>query len=494
MRTQLFADPKLAPPDEVARELSACLDADEILEIWDLWKLGEHMPEWLLLSDAPLSFNAPVFSEASTPGLFNVFIDMVFIILTDNTPCESHVNTYRNVAHPNQDECTVQARWKHLVRLGAERARLKAASMRSDGSRQGASRPAALAAAAAGKPLRHHARSKRQVQELWRAELQTAGTYSKKQLQSLGAKSQLAARERAQRNAVHEQRAEAEVQRAWMSRASGPSRARRANVTLNEAISACAAVPDVGSKGSSKGFTTVAIKQRRKEVRAREQLAAAEATAAKRVRTAEAAERAAAAEEARKQAAAQQKVASAAASDARIAAMWRSGEGRERLHRAAAPSASVMQGASSDASDAESDVESDPEAEVSEAEVSGTGSGSETEDEEEDEYMDGKSSEGEGEDDGDESLSLDDAIAASDAANRAEQAAADAAFAAAESAASQAAKKAAFEAELAARRAAKRNGQTFSKETGQVFCMPGQMPTEEAEGAGGQPPKRARRA
>ena len=88
--------------------------------------------------------------------------------------------------------------------------------------------------------------------------------------------------------------------------------------------------------------------------------------------------------------------------------------------------------ASSDASDAESDVESDvesdPEAEVSEAEVSGTGSGSEREDEEEDEYMDGKSSEGEGEDDGeddgDESLSLDDAIAASDAANRAEQAAA----------------------------------------------------------------------
>ena len=153
--------PSPPPPNEVAVELDALLDAEDLADCWKLWKLGEHMPEWLLLATAPFrdTFSGgPTLSEELTPGLWKVYISMLFVVLTDNTPCEQKVSCYRNITHFNQDETTAQARWKHLVRIGAERERLKAAAMRSN--RGGALRGAAKAAAGLSKPLGHHAGSK----------------------------------------------------------------------------------------------------------------------------------------------------------------------------------------------------------------------------------------------------------------------------------------------------------------------------------------------
>ena len=86
-----------AAVDGVQQELYRCIrlrDADGSLKKeWDLWKLGDHMGEWMTLATAPAGDTATsaVQSVERTPGLYNIFIDMLFIGLSDNTRCAAHM-------------------------------------------------------------------------------------------------------------------------------------------------------------------------------------------------------------------------------------------------------------------------------------------------------------------------------------------------------------------------------------------------------------------
>ena len=93
--------------DRVQEDLYRCIrlrHADGSLQKeWDLWKLGDHMGEWLTLATAPAGDTAtsPVLSVARTPALYNIFIDMLFVGLSDNTRLESYVSLYKTFCQKN---------------------------------------------------------------------------------------------------------------------------------------------------------------------------------------------------------------------------------------------------------------------------------------------------------------------------------------------------------------------------------------------------------
>ena len=395
------------PPNEVAVELEDLLDEGGLVGHWRLWKLGQHLPEWLLLATAPFRdvvSGGPTLSEELTPGLWKTYISMLFVVLTDNTPCEQKVSCYRNVTHFNQDETTAQARWKHLLRVGAERERLKAATLRS--SKGGGLRMAAKTAAAAAKPLGHHAASKEQLRSLFGAELTLGGAYNAKAAaKELGALSKLAPAMRAARSAVHDAHAEKEVATVWKTHSSGPKRVRAANVTLDQAVGCSVAVPALGMKGESKGFTSAAIKRRRKVGRENEQAQKKAKTQRSVEAKVAAAQRKTEAAAAAVQALAAARARTHAAGDERAALMHADGVRRERLNRAAAPTAEAM----AEESDGEGSDAGEPE--------DGDAEEEESEDEEDDEDEEDEEDEGEEDEGGgmDASIDIAEAVAISDA-------------------------------------------------------------------------------
>ena len=279
------------------------------------------------------------------------------------------------------------------------------------------------------KPLGHHAGSKEQLRSLWAAELTSARAYNAKAAaKEHGALSKLAPAVRTARSQVHDAHAEAEVACVWRTHSSGPKRARAANVTLTEAVGHCVAVPEVGKKGESKGFASATIKRWRKEGRANDQ-------AQKKARTERAAEAKAVATQRKTEAAAANVHAQAAArarnhtkGDTRSARMHADEERRERLARAAAPTDEVL--AESDGEDEDSE-----EADVSESDEEEEG---EDEDAGQEDDSEGEAGEEAGEEadsggiDASSSMpiSINDAVAISDAVEEREYAAAAAALAA----------------------------------------------------------------
>ena len=87
----------VAPVDEVQKELYKCImlrHGDGTLrKEWELWGLGEHLQEWLTLATAPAgdTRTSAVLSVERTPGLYSIFIDVLFIGLSDNTRCAAHM-------------------------------------------------------------------------------------------------------------------------------------------------------------------------------------------------------------------------------------------------------------------------------------------------------------------------------------------------------------------------------------------------------------------
>mmetsp|Transcript_38102 Transcript_38102/g.126205 ORF Transcript_38102/g.126205 Transcript_38102/m.126205 type:complete len:271 (+) Transcript_38102:401-1213(+) len=177
---------KPEPVDAVQAELFAKLEErakeDVLQRTWRAWSLGAHLSEWLLLATAPggdveKTKTDPVLSEARTPRLYEVYIEMLFIGLSDNTTLESFVSLYKTFAHCNMDEMAMDNLFQYHSGLAGERAALCAPEMRSEGG--GALRPKAKEQHAKGKPLPHPWRSKKQLRQLCRLTRVRASSISK---------------------------------------------------------------------------------------------------------------------------------------------------------------------------------------------------------------------------------------------------------------------------------------------------------------------------
>jgi hypothetical protein len=144
---------------------------------WKLWKLGDHMAEWLVLATAPATDTKvnPVLSTARTPGLHNVYIDMLFIGLSDNTRLEQYVSLYKTHNHSNMNATTLESMFLYHAELAVERLQLRAPELRS--LTHGAGRASAQANGQKGKLLGTHAASKKQQLELCRLALARATLY-----------------------------------------------------------------------------------------------------------------------------------------------------------------------------------------------------------------------------------------------------------------------------------------------------------------------------
>ena len=64
---------------EVAPQLSS------MMQQWSLWGLRKH-DEWLYLAVTPPQSKGFAFTESACPELYNSYISMLFVGLTDNTP------------------------------------------------------------------------------------------------------------------------------------------------------------------------------------------------------------------------------------------------------------------------------------------------------------------------------------------------------------------------------------------------------------------------
>ena len=158
--------------DAVQEELYRCIrlrhEDGSLRKEWELWGLGEHLDEWLTLATAPAGDTraSAVLSVERTPQLYNTFIDMLFIGLSDNTRLESYVSLYKTFCHVNMTAATVELMFLYHAGLEAERLQLKQPEMRSTNGRA----VTAKSKARADKPLRH-ASSKKQQQEVCRLAL-----------------------------------------------------------------------------------------------------------------------------------------------------------------------------------------------------------------------------------------------------------------------------------------------------------------------------------
>ena len=176
------ASPTPVPADAAGPLLADLLKqhAAGLKEQWAVWSLGQHLPEWLLLATQPAEGGGGLFGGQRTPGLWRAFIPVIFLIPTDNTPCEQRVSVYRHQVSQNQDESTVEAQWKFICRLQKQRAALQC--LRSASKYNGRK---AKERAEAGHKLSGHARSKLQLLELWRDQLALALTYTMKEVRAL---------------------------------------------------------------------------------------------------------------------------------------------------------------------------------------------------------------------------------------------------------------------------------------------------------------------
>jgi hypothetical protein len=147
---------------------------------WELWGLGTQLAEWLVLATAPPTETKvnPVLSIAQTPGLHYIFIDMLFVGLSDNTRLESYVSLYKTHNHAKMSPTTIEAMFLYHAGLELERLQLRSSEMRS--MMGGALGTVARQRALDSKPLRcHHHASKKQQSELCRLALARAKSYDR---------------------------------------------------------------------------------------------------------------------------------------------------------------------------------------------------------------------------------------------------------------------------------------------------------------------------
>ena len=320
------------PDDDVGPHLTALLSehAEDLKEQWRIWSLGDHLDDWLLLATAPHHAKPPVgpgtiFRRSNVPGLWTVFISMIFIVPTDNTPCEQRVSVYRHEVSQNQSEWTVEAQWMYACRMQPERERL--VRLRSTTSRYLDAK--ARERAAAGKQLSGHARSKLQLSELWRWALQTAYGYTAAEAQ-LHKVARLVREIRQRRRDAHDTAQAREVQMLTLTCSRGAAGGRRrAAITAEDAVRYCPSLAELGLKGRG-NFTAAGVKaqirQAKEQIKAAEteQKQAASVAAAARAETQRkrAAEKKAAADDTAAQGRAVERVRVIEESDERISRMW----------------------------------------------------------------------------------------------------------------------------------------------------------------------------
>ena len=115
---------------------------------------------------------------AQTPGLHYIFIDMLFVGLSDNTRLESYVSLYKTHNHAKMSPTTIEAMFLYHAGLELERLQLRSSEMRS--MMGGALGTVARQRALDSKPLRcHHHASKKQQSELCRLALARAKSYDR---------------------------------------------------------------------------------------------------------------------------------------------------------------------------------------------------------------------------------------------------------------------------------------------------------------------------
>ena len=311
--------PSPMPNDDVGPRLSALLaeHAEDIKKQWQIWSLGDHIKEWLLLATAPRCppLTPPTFLPGLVPGLWGVFIPMIFIVPTDNTPCEQRVSVYRHEVSQNQSEWTVETQWMYTCRMQPERERLK--GVRSAVSRYLDAK--ALANALAGNALSRHASSKAQLAELWRWQLERALGYTSLEAQLLGLAKLVQAVK--QRRLDAHRRAEASIVTVLaFTHARGPAGGKRkAAVTAKEAVAFCPTLAELGQKGRQLSATAAGVKSRMRQVVAEVKAATLQKAASQ---AAHKAEKQAAARQAAAERAAQQRDKEVTDSEVRISRMW----------------------------------------------------------------------------------------------------------------------------------------------------------------------------
>jgi hypothetical protein len=273
------SSPAPMPTDAAAPHVAKLLKehAAGLKEQWLVWSLGKHLPEWLLLATRPEG-STGLFGGQLTPGLWTAFIPMLFLVPTDNTPCEQRVSVYRHQVSQNQDESTVEAQWKFMCRLQKQREALL--GLRSLASKYNGRK--AAEAAAAGRKLSGHARSKLQLLELWRGALQLALTYTMREVRALQV-AKLVRAVRQGRRDVHDAAQALEVHRLASTCARGPKGGRRkAAMTAEAAVALCPSLAEL-SKGGK--FTAAGVKARIRSVTAELKQALAARLAAKAAAT-----------------------------------------------------------------------------------------------------------------------------------------------------------------------------------------------------------------
>ena len=153
---------------------------------WELWGLGEHLTKWLTLATAGEADTTdnPVLSPELTPRLYEVYIDMLFVGMGDNTRLESYVSLYKTFAHVNSTGTSMEEMFMYHAELEADRMLLRRPDMRS--TTGGALKQTSQERAAKAKLLPHHAASKKQLQELCRMALARASAVDCKRYFSRG--------------------------------------------------------------------------------------------------------------------------------------------------------------------------------------------------------------------------------------------------------------------------------------------------------------------
>ena len=168
----------MAAVDDVQTKLYSLIkqrhDEGELRKEWELWELDSHVSEWLALATESIRDTTinPVLSQELTPGVYDTYINMLFVGLSDNTRLESYVSLYKTFAHVNMTGATVELMFLYHAGLEGDRANLRACGMRS--STGGARRKSAMSRAMQGKSLTTHHGSKKQQQALCALALQKA--------------------------------------------------------------------------------------------------------------------------------------------------------------------------------------------------------------------------------------------------------------------------------------------------------------------------------
>ena len=117
--------------DDVERELHIYIKRrhaeGELAQEWSHWEMDAHMEEWLLIATEPAGDTkvSPILCQERTPGLYNIYINMLFVGLSDNTTLESYVSRYKTFAHVNSGGLLVETQFLYHEELETERKKLR---------------------------------------------------------------------------------------------------------------------------------------------------------------------------------------------------------------------------------------------------------------------------------------------------------------------------------------------------------------------------------